>query len=139
MAIHSFYLTKYRSAIFGESEATDGKTFRNHVLNTFDCSENEFQTNFLKIANCELTYIFEYIGPKNQIVTPYENAMMVLLGIRNNQSGHYLNVGELTCFVKSLNNVVKNVRLTKIYHLNSFQEIIGKIVIFYNSILINTM
>lgn len=52
--------------------------------------------------------------------------MMVLLGIRNNQSGHYLNVDELNSFVHVLNNLVKNTRLTKIYHLNSFHEILGK-------------
>lgn len=58
--------------------------------------------------------------------------MMVLLGIRNNFTGHYSNIAELTKFVEQLSNFVKNTRLTKLYHLNSFNEILESIKEFKN-------
>lgn len=57
---------------------------------------------------------------------------MVLLGIRNNSTGHYLNISELTEFLENLEKNVKNVRLTKLFHLNSFNEIVDSIKEFKN-------
>jgi hypothetical protein len=34
-----------------------------------------------------LTYCFEYVGPENRIITPYQKPSLVLLAIRNNATG----------------------------------------------------
>ena len=39
-----------------------------------------------------LTPIFEWTSPFNQIVLPYEEDMLTLLAVRENVTGHYLNI-----------------------------------------------
>ena len=43
-----------------------------------------------RLVKLGLTPIFEFVSPFNQIVLPYEQADLVLLAIRHNESGNYL-------------------------------------------------
>ena len=115
-----------KSGVFGEYQLNESpKTFRQMVLETFGFTEEEFQEFFAKNARQSFTYIFEYIGPNNKIVTPYENNQMVLLGIRDNFSSgisQYLSLDDMHSFALKM---PQNVRMCKIYHLNSFDNILA--------------
>jgi len=116
-----------RSAIFGESILNDtGITFRQTVLNALNLTEEEFQTYFNKIADINFTYIFEYIGPDNFIVTPYQNKQLVLLGIRNNSySGEYLSLNQMESFVSEMLNAGgDNIRTINMYKFDSIDNMI---------------
>ena len=103
-----------RSMIFGESKPSDeGKTFREMVISVF----SEFD-----LLDPNFTYIFEYIGPDNTIVTPYPVSQLVLLGIRNNQTGSYQTVKDMETLINLINN--QNVRMVKLYDFISFEDII---------------
>lgn len=112
-----------KSAIFGESFLSPNKTYRETVLETFSFSEDEFQQFFDKNSDTNFTYIFEYIGPDNFIVTPYKDKQMVLLGIRHNfKNNEYCSLDEMESFVSILPG---NVRMFKTYKLSSFENIIA--------------
>lgn len=118
-----------RSAIFGESTLLDmSKTYRQAVLDALRLTEDEFQAFFTKNANISCTYIFEYIGPDNFIVTPYKDKQLVMLGIRNNFDAEgirkYRSLDEMIDFVKKMPG---SVRMFKVYKLNSFDEIIASL------------
>ena len=103
-----------RSMIFGESTLSDdGKTIRQMVFEIFDSFD---------LLDQEFTYIFEYIGPDNRIVTPYDTSQIVLLGIRNNNSGSYRSILEMETLIDKINN--EHVRMVNLYNFNSFEEII---------------
>lgn len=65
-----------------EGEHPMGGTFRERVLAAFGfADDNQFQLfaeNYLCYAH---TYVLEYIGPENRVVTPYEKTEMVLLAV----------------------------------------------------------
>lgn len=116
-----------RAALFGESIVNDtGKTFRQSVLDVLQLSENEFQDLFQRIAQQDLTYIFEYIGPDNFIVTPYLENQLVLTGIRNSHTGKYFSLDQMNTFLQKVKK--GNVRIVKTYfQSNSFDDIISSL------------
>jgi len=119
-----------RSAIFGESTLLDmSKTFRQAALDALGLTEQSFQELFAKIANIRCTYIFEYIGPDNFIVTPYKERQLVMLGIRKNFANSigkrkYKSLDKMKEFVAKLPG---SVRLVKVYKLNSFDDIVASL------------
>ncbi len=80
-----------RSMAFAEgSRSSDSETFRSAVLNAMGFkgsnTEEEFQ-NFCNSLEPKYTYIFEYCGPLNRIVTKYSDEHLVMLSIVQNDSG----------------------------------------------------
>ncbi len=64
-----------------------GNTFRESVLKAMgNWNEDRFQT-FCDKLNEHLTYVFEYCGPSNKIITEYETDQLVLLSIIENSTG----------------------------------------------------
>ena len=62
----------------GWSESS--KTFRQEVIKCFGYDDEEdFQRNARKSFFDNIWYVFEFIGPQNRIVTPYEEDKMILL------------------------------------------------------------
>lgn len=121
-----------KSAIFGESFINNTeKTFRQGVLDILKMDEYKFQQFFNEHANKLYTYIFEYIGPDNFIVTPYKENQLVMIGIRDIFSNNkkYRPLEEMKNFVEKLSG---NVRLFKIYNLNSFDDIMQSMKDFKN-------
>lgn len=47
-----------------------------------------------------LTFIFEYVGPKNKIVIDYPEENMILTGIRNTRTGYYVPYNSLHAIAK---------------------------------------
>jgi len=120
-----------RSSIFGESLLNDtGKTFRESVLDTLKLSEISFQQLFSEIANVDFTYIFEYIGPDNVIVTPYMVSELVLLGVRNNTlQNDYYSLSKMQEFVPKLG---KGARMVQLYKLNTMDAVFDSLKQFQN-------
>lgn len=80
-----------RSQAFAEGPHAQGGTFREWVLRAMNLSESEFQFCMSNVGDKDCTYIMEYCSPYNRIVTPYENDIMILLAVRNNKTGEYIN------------------------------------------------
>ena len=84
--------------------------------------------SFFQHANPEFTYIFEYVGPDNLIVTPYPKSELILLGIRHNELGDYKSPLQMESFVKnvisqmSLSNKNASMRMVKMYKMDSFEH-----------------
>ena len=118
-----------RSAIFGESSIPDmSKTYRQAVLDVICLTEDGFQEFFTKNANSVCTYIFEYIGPDNFIVTPYKESQLVMLGIRDNFAikgdRQYRSLDEMRDFVGKMPG---SVRMFRTYKLNSFDDVVASL------------
>ena len=68
-----------------------------------ETDEFEYLTNLIK--NGELdehnTYIFELVGPKNQVVIKYDKAQLYHIGTRNNKTGEELGTGQFAGFIMS--------------------------------------
>ena len=80
-----------RSQAFGEGPHAIGGVFRDWVLRAMGLTELEFQECMITSGNTDFTYIMEYVSPHNRIVTPYEKSEMVLLAVRSNSTGEYIN------------------------------------------------
>ena len=65
--------------------------------------------------NKDVTYLFEFVGPDNQHVTPYEKSELVLLGARRNHSGVEYTPGEVLALLNVLSLMNWRVRLPKRY------------------------
>ena len=111
-----------RSSPDGDVPFVSGGTFRERVLKTLGWSEGEFQmhANFL---SKEYTWVFEYIGPENRIVTRYETSELVLTGLFDNKSGKCLDLSCLKSVGSALKETGWNVRLPEIHKLDSFDHI----------------
>ena len=68
-----------------------------------ETDEFAYLTNL--IPNNELdehnTYIFELVGPKNQVVIKYDKTQLYHIGTRNNETGEELGTGQFTGFIMS--------------------------------------
>jgi T4 RnlA family RNA ligase len=117
-----------RSMIFAEGDHIMGGTFREKIFAAFGIeSEEEFQEKMFDLET-QYTYIFEYVGPSNRIVRRYEKDEMVLLAIRDKETGNYLSHFEVVGTAYYLQNSQGlNVRPVKIYNMGSFHEIIAAI------------
>lgn len=122
-----------RGMAFAEGiDNTGTGSFRSAVLNAMgNWNENKFQS-FSSTLNEKLTYIFEYCGPSNQIVTPYETDHLVLLSIVENYTGkEFLNKIELC--VKLFNtNWNMNVRCPKIFNFETEKQMLDALDKFEN-------
>lgn len=102
-----------------------GDTFRMAVLKAMgNWDENKFQT-FCDKLNEQLTYVFEYCGPSNRIITEYETDHLVLLSIIENSSGK-----EFTNRVPDCVNLFKvnwnmNVRAPMIFNFENETQMLG--------------
>lgn len=71
-----------------EGEHLFGGSWRQKVQEAFGFKdEDDFQKRCDDIFRHSLTYIFEYCSPENRIVTKYDEAHMVLTGVRCNITG----------------------------------------------------
>lgn len=112
-----------RSSPDGDVPFVGGGTFRDQILNVLGWSETEFQEKAEYLSK-EYTWVFEYIGPENRIVTRYEKSQLVLTGLFDNKTGHELAVA---CLISSCDALIEfgwNVRLPEIYKLDSFERIV---------------
>lgn len=82
-----------RGTAFAESQVGDHSiTFEQLTLKAFDCkSLAEFDDMLLNKLqfNTAMTYLFELTAPENRVVTPYTEASMTLLAVRENNTGKY--------------------------------------------------
>lgn len=120
-----------RSQAFAEGEHQLGGTFRDYVLKAMKLTEDQFQSvmnnvDFVyDIDDC--TFIMEYVGPSNRIVRQYAQNEMVMLSVRNNQTGEYLDVDtvdNITTLMSNVPNIPMNIRMVQTYVLDSFEAVI---------------
>lgn len=82
-----------RGTAFAESQVGDHNiTFEQLTLKAFGCkSLAEFDDMLLNKLqfNTAMTYLFELTAPENRVVTPYTEASMTLLAVRENNTGKY--------------------------------------------------
>ena len=109
-----------RKSLFGESEMKIGKPYKQGVLDTLFLTEESFQHICNIVLNKDYTYIFEFIGPSNRHVTRYIENKLVLIGIRHNQLGNYVDINY--CF-NDLRRFFYNIRLPKVYEFDSEEDI----------------
>lgn len=120
-----------RSQAFAEGEHQLGGTFRDYVLKAMNLTEDQFQSvmnevDFVyDIDDC--TFICEYVGPSNRIVRQYAQDEMVMLSVRNNKTGEYLDVDtvdNITTLMANVPNIPMNIRMVQTYVLDSFEAVI---------------
>lgn len=122
--IESRWEISTRSLAMAEGDHVMGGTFRDWVLNALGTSFGEMQDIFTSFQE-EYTYIFEYTGPENRIVTRYDKSELVLLAIRHNDNGSYCEQWEMNNVVNFLHNVCNlNVRMVKSYDASSFEDVV---------------
>ena len=82
-----------RGTAFAESQVGDHSvTFEQLALKAFGCkSLAEFDDMLLNKLqfNVGMTYLFELTAPENRVVTPYTEASMTLLAVRENSTAKY--------------------------------------------------
>lgn len=110
-----------RSSAMAEVPHPMGGTFREWVLKAFNVSEERFQEVMAPI-NTGDTYIFEYIGTENRIVTRYEKSQMVLLAIRN-KNGMFYPQRDITFVSEMMAQTGFNVREVKTYAAASIHDL----------------
>ena len=74
------------------------KSFRSSValaVSKLDVYRDGTVARLLDTVGKDHTVIFEYISPENRVVVPYNETKLVLLTIRENVSGQYLDRGEI--------------------------------------------
>jgi hypothetical protein len=113
-----------RSMIFAEGDHVLGGTFRQHMLKAGAVTEEKFQEVFGNLADKSKTYVLEYIGPSNRIVTRYERDEWVITGIRS-ADGAYDTIDQINDFARVLSDAGVNVRAIQTYRMNSFSEIVA--------------
>lgn len=123
------WLIRTRGTAFAESEIYDFEnntftksTYKNLVLRTLRYSEEEFQKFANDTFNTELTYIFEFIGPSNLNIVRYMVDELVLLAVRNNNTGEYISHENAISLVNKINN--KNIRYCKYYDHKNISDLI---------------
>jgi len=113
-------------------EGNCGETGKSYVRLMMDAffPENVEDNPFVMVKNLEnlkldtkFTYIFEFISPENRIVTPYEKAEMVLIGVRNNSSGEEEPLKNLPYFSSLLIEEGLKTRLPRYYKFQDLEEV----------------
>jgi len=78
-----------RGMAFAEGEHPHFASFRDAVLDdALHVTEEMFQVWCNTQLSKFMTYIFEYVSPKNRIVMAYDESYLVLLGVRNKYGGY---------------------------------------------------
>lgn len=116
-----------RGSAYGEVNHVFGTktdwTFREAILDAMKMTEDEFQ---LAMAGLDrsVTFLFEYVSPYNRIVTPYDQPMVVMLGVVDNESGDNASLVDLQNWTKIFHAMGMNVRMPKVYQANGVDEIV---------------
>jgi hypothetical protein len=108
-----------RGMAFAEGQHRLGGTFRSYILNAMKFTEEQYQifaSNNLEITK---TYIFEYIGNSNRIVTKYTSDMVVLIGVIDITTLEDYSLKKLVSISNKLSECGMNVRLPKVYNCSS--------------------
>lgn len=105
------------------------KSFEEAILNAARLNNEKLRRLEMVFENYkDRTFMFEYIGPENKIVTRYEESQLVLLAVVKN-TGEELNVEDyLPVFLE----VGMNVRLPVKYKINTLEEILDLVSKFKN-------
>ena len=91
-----------KNTAFGDGDIPNTKiTFREAILK--DIFDHDFD-KFTKYLSKENTYIFEYVSPINQVVVKYDSDKLILLAIRNKNTGLYAKDCQLEHLVHKANN-----------------------------------
>lgn len=86
----------------GSGEIPNTKiTFRDAILK--DIFKNNL-VEFTQYLSKENTYIFEYVSPINQVVVKYDSDKLILLAIRNKNTGFYAKDCQLEHLIHKANN-----------------------------------
>jgi T4 RnlA family RNA ligase len=72
----------------------------------------------------DIVPIFEYVSPTNRIVVPYANTELILLRMRDNKTGEYLNIND---FAHKLDGISVAASLGE-HTLDSIKEVVVKMV-----------
>lgn len=102
----------------------NGGSFRKWILRAMRFeSEGEFQ-NAMERSGLpkDRTYVAEYIGPENRIVTRYEESQLVMLAVFDNVTEEEYPIAE-TCEI--LQSVRMNIRLPELYNISSEEELLN--------------
>ncbi len=70
------------------SVSSEQSLYANGILN--DIAHEKLYARALELANSGFTLNFEYVAPTNRIVLPYEEKGLILLNIRENDTGEYV-------------------------------------------------
>lgn len=118
-----------RGTAFAESDNYTGESFESLVIAAFGCDSVEDFQQKMKSVPKGYTHIFEYVSPKNKIVTPYTEDKMVLLSIRCNKTG--IELGDYDSIAYSayrlLDSCGLNVRAAKAYYFDSKEELLNTV------------
>jgi tRNA splicing ligase len=76
----------YAEGSFGFSLTAAGGTFYDWILKAMQLNESQFQSCMSGFSQ-DYTYVMEFCGMANRIVTPYSDNFMVLLAVVHNQTG----------------------------------------------------
>lgn len=109
----------YAEGNFTFSLTETGGTFRDWILRAMQLTSEEFQ-NIMKTFPKEVTYVMEYVGPENRVVTPYSESGMVLLAVIDNETGKE---ETLTVWQKVFQSMRMNVRLPQTFPAASGDEL----------------
>ena len=72
----------------------------------------------------DIVPIFEFVSPQNRIVVPYANTELILLRIRDNKTGEYLNIND---FAHKLDGISVAASLGE-HNLDSIKEVVLKMI-----------
>lgn len=114
-----------RGTAFAESNhvfglANDG-TFRYWILKAMKLTEEQFH-ECMSDFDKNVTYIMEYVGPENRIVTPYTESQMVFLGARFNESGK--EISDFRNIISELNKHNMNIRTPERYEAYTANDVL---------------
>lgn len=108
--------TCFAEASYGFDET---KSFREMILMGMGFTEEEFQENMQQFGLDKfVTYVFEFIGPTNRIVTPYTEHIVVLLAAIGIDGKEY------SGFFDIFKKMGMNVREPEIYSAKSAEDIL---------------
>jgi len=101
----------------------DGGTFREWIIKAMGFqSEEEFQSAMNSSGlSKDNTYVMEYIGPENRIVTRYKESQMVILTVVDNATGKEYPIDE---FCRTLQSVGMTVRLPELFYVKTAEELL---------------
>jgi len=113
-----------RGTAFAETECHHGySTYSSLILETFGVNSLEDLDEILsKYLDERLTYLFELVSPMNRVVTPYQNGIMVLLGVGNS----YVSPETLKVVADNLSVLgCLNVRAAKTYNFSNMDDVVA--------------
>lgn len=109
-----------RGTAFGESNVFDfGFTFRELFLRAIQKTEQHLQELANSMLDTYNTYLIEIACLENRVVTAYEGDQVVLLAIRDNETGEYQNAGRRE---KAFFSAI-GVRQAKEFPLSSIEQV----------------